>query len=66
VFRGEWGAMTPDPGIIASPEAPIELWPRYCQYRSSPETVEGCLRDLARRRREAFASGAGLLGPRKT
>ena len=55
--------MTLDPGIIASLEAPIEL---RCQYRRSPETVEGYLRDLAPRRREAFASGAGLLGPRKT
>jgi NAD(P)-dependent dehydrogenase (short-subunit alcohol dehydrogenase family) len=41
-------------GIIAFPEGPKELWR---QYRSSPDTVEGYLQQLARQRRSAFASG---------
>ncbi len=41
-------------GIIAFPDAPKELWR---QYWSSPERVEGYLQQLARQRRNAFASG---------
>lgn len=49
-------------GIIAFPDGPKELWR---QYWSAPEKVEGYLRDLARQRRAAFASGdaAALFRP---
>ncbi len=49
-------------GIIAFPDKPRELWRRYA---SSPQDVEGYLRDLADQRRAAFASGdaAALFRP---
>lgn len=41
-------------GIIAFPDKPRELWRLYA---TSPEKVEGYLRDVARQRRIAYASG---------
>lgn len=41
-------------GIIAFPEKPRELWRSYAE---SPDSVEGYLKEVARQRRAAFATG---------
>jgi short-subunit dehydrogenase len=41
-------------GIIALPDKPRELWRSYAE---APESVEGYLKEVARQRRAAFATG---------
>lgn len=54
------GGVANGEGIIAFPDGPKERWR---QYRTSPETVEVYLKELARLRRSAFASGDALYRP---